>query len=247
MDEKTKKVMEGFARELEDAAGDNLVSIILYGSAARGDFAKGKSDLNFLVVLGCADEEALCALMKPVARYRNKGVGLPLVMEKDDIVRSLDSFPMEYLDMKSAYLVVAGEDVLGGLEIEGRDLRLQCEREAKGKLIQLRRGYLETGDKARDRATLFSQSIKAFLVIMRSMLWLSGADPAPRSGAEVVDAAARVAGRTFPYMKKALEFRAGGPRLAGAEARRLMAGYLEEAAFLADWIDSWVKREEGAP
>ena len=42
------------ARRLQEAAGENLQSIVLYGSAARGDYHAHKSDLNLLCILKSA-------------------------------------------------------------------------------------------------------------------------------------------------------------------------------------------------
>jgi predicted nucleotidyltransferase len=42
--------IEQWAQELKQALGDNLVSVILYGSAARGDHVRARSDLNLMLV-----------------------------------------------------------------------------------------------------------------------------------------------------------------------------------------------------
>ncbi len=244
MDEKTSKKINAFSRDLSEAAGDRLVSLILYGSALTDQFVPGRSDLNFLIVLKSAGEEDLASLIKPVRTWERKGVALPIVMSPQGIRDSLDSFPMEYLDMKSAYQVVLGSDVLAEIEIQPRHLRLQCEREIKAKLIQLRRSYLEMGAKQRDREQLFRQSIKSFLVIMRSMLWLEGVER-PKAAARVISALEEVIGSKLPHCTKVIEFRTGKPKMAETESHRLFAGYLQEVEALAQWIDKWVQAKEG--
>lgn len=246
MDEKLQKVIDGFAGEIAALSGDGLESLVLYGSAVSGEYVPGRSDLNFLMVLKDADEAALSALIKPFKRWRKKGVGLPLIMDRADLTNSLDSFPMEFLEMKLAYKLISGRDVLSDLAIAPEHLRLQCEREVKGKLIQLRRGYLEFGEKSRDRDQLFRESIKSFLVIMRSMLWLERVDPVPVKGEEVIGAFEKKSGRRLPHCRKVLEFRAGRPKLAGPEAHSLFSGYLLEISGLAEWIDSWTAPGEPA-
>ncbi len=44
-----EKLIE-IVRRLQEAAGENLQSLVLYGSAARGDFHATKSDLNLTFV-----------------------------------------------------------------------------------------------------------------------------------------------------------------------------------------------------
>lgn len=50
MKKKVEKVLKEFKSELQSLYGDNLVSVILYGSQARGE-ANKDSDIDVLVVL----------------------------------------------------------------------------------------------------------------------------------------------------------------------------------------------------
>ena len=61
---------EEFARRLADAYGEELVAVLLYGSAARGDFREGVSDLNLLVLLRDAGRGGSCARR---SRWRASG------------------------------------------------------------------------------------------------------------------------------------------------------------------------------
>jgi len=47
----TEAKLTDLVARMKEFAGENLESIILYGSAARGDFKEGHSDLNVLCVL----------------------------------------------------------------------------------------------------------------------------------------------------------------------------------------------------
>lgn len=239
MDEKIEQVIKGFTEDVAARLREQLVSVILYGSAAGGEYVPGRSDLNFLLVLGNLDPEKLAELAKPLSGWRKQGVGLPLFLATADIANSLDSFPLEFLEMKRAYRVLMGEDVLAGITIGRDNLRLQCEREIKGKLIQLRRGYLELSERTRDRDHLFRESVKAFVVIMRSMLWLADGPAGPMKGAEVIAAVEKKLSRELPHLRKILEFRTGKPKLAPTEAHRLFAGYLDEVQKLSEWIDKF--------
>ena len=49
-----QEVFPDIVEGLTDLFGDDLVSIILYGSAASGDYVPGKSDINFMIVLSDA-------------------------------------------------------------------------------------------------------------------------------------------------------------------------------------------------
>ena len=73
----------------------------------------------------------------------------PLFMTESQIEKSLDSFPIEWLEIQERHLLLEGDDVLAGLEVPRTYLRLQCEHELRGKHIQLRQAYLRiAGDPA---------------------------------------------------------------------------------------------------
>jgi len=93
-------------------------------------------------------------------------------MTKAFIDSSLDCYPVEFLNMKRCYVLVFGEDVLGGLAFDKSALRLQVERELKGKLLLLRTRYLETEGKGRRVEDLIKESVTAFIAVFNALLYL---------------------------------------------------------------------------
>ena len=65
-------------------------------------------------------------------------------MTPEYIRTSLDVFPVEFLNFKLIHATVFGEDIFESLEINRMDLRRQCERELKVKLVSLRQGYISS-------------------------------------------------------------------------------------------------------
>ena len=66
-----EKLIAEFVEKMQAAAGANLVSVILYGSAAEGEFHPEYSDLNLLCVLRDVSLPALnkiCRSHRVVAR-----------------------------------------------------------------------------------------------------------------------------------------------------------------------------------
>ncbi len=57
-----EKEVSELAEEIKTAAGANLVSFVLYGSAAGGEYHGGHSDLNLLGVFNRLDADALARL-----------------------------------------------------------------------------------------------------------------------------------------------------------------------------------------
>ena len=171
---KPEEIFDSFCREVEHLFGKEVVSIVLFGSAATDEYIPKKSDINFLVVLTPKGMDRIQSAQGIVDRWKKWGIGLPLFLTKEYIQESLDSFPIEFLNMQLAYRVIKGEDVLKNLKIKKADLRLQCERELKGSLLKLRQGFIETGGRAKSLRLLIVQSIVAFSSIFKGLLYLKG-------------------------------------------------------------------------
>ena len=170
--EDPKEIFKEITEDYMHSFGNDLISIILYGSGASGEYVPKKSDLNFLIVLSEEGINSLEKSFKVVSKWRKRNVSIPLLLTKQYIASSLDSFPIEFLNMKSNHVLVFGEDVLSELSFEKEHLRIQCERELKGKLLQLRQGYLDTSQRIGSMQSLIARSIPAFVAIFRAILYL---------------------------------------------------------------------------
>jgi len=114
-------------------------SIHVTGTSLTADFDESLSDINSVVVLNRMDLTFLESLAPLGKKYGKQKIAAPLIMTPEYIDSSLDVFPIEFLNFKLVHTTVSGEDLLAALEIDQMDLRLQCERDIKSKLIWLRR------------------------------------------------------------------------------------------------------------
>src|SRR5215467_11463195 len=95
-----------FVGKIRAAAGENLVSVILYGSGADGDFHAEYSDLNLLCLLQDCSLPALNRIASVVSWWRSKRHRPPLVITPQELNASSDVFSIEFLDMKQRYRVL---------------------------------------------------------------------------------------------------------------------------------------------
>ena len=187
-----EKQINEFVDRLRRAAADNLQSVILFGSAARGEFHPGFSNLNLLCILRESSFPALSAIVPVVEWWSSQKNHPPLVMTREELERSADVFSIELLDMKQGHRVLCGDDVLSGLRVPMHLHRAQVEYELREKLILLRqRCLLASGNKQRLWDVLLS-SFPAFVTLFRHALIAIG-ETAPNSKREAITAlAARV-------------------------------------------------------
>ena len=174
--QKIKKICADFTERLKHIYGDDLISVILYGSAASGEFTDKHSNINLLVVLNDTSflklDKVKHIINKPKFRILNT-----LFFTEDYIRNSTDVFPIEFLDMKENYSVLQGKDVLKDLEIATGNLRFQCEQELKVKLINLKQLYLRIGKDKFALQNLLFKSFTSTLHILRNVLRLKGKTP----------------------------------------------------------------------
>jgi hypothetical protein len=141
-EKETKDRLDEFVKRVREAAGPNLESVILFGSAVSGDFHPGLSNLNLLCVLRDSSFAALQAL-GPVAKWWDRQKQPPpLCMTRRELERSTDVFSIELLDMQQHHRVLFGDNVVQGLRVSMHVHRVQVEYELREKLILLRQQVL---------------------------------------------------------------------------------------------------------
>lgn len=186
--------------ELAEAFGSALRTVVVYGSAGHPDFRPERSDINFAAVAEPVSFAHLQRVAQWYARWRGERVAAPLILAPADLTRSLDVFPLELLDIQARHRTLAGTELFGTIEIARENVRLECEREAKGKLFRLRALYLELAGSLLELRELMIDSRKSFLHVMRGLLFLRG-QPWETRESSVVAAFARTFGRPVPIFE----------------------------------------------
>jgi predicted nucleotidyltransferase len=234
--ETPEEIIPEFTEAYQRIFGNDLISIVLYGSGARGAYIRRRSDLNFLI---CLTEEGIKELdkaFKLVASWRRRRVTTPLFMTVEYITASLDAFPLEFLNIKQHYRVVWGKDPLKGIKINRKQLRLQVEREVKGKLLQLRGAYLTSRGWGINLTALASQSLIALVSIFQGILYLRDKE-IPSQRVEVITAAAAETGLAAEPFVRLWEAKEGKSKPSARVTKGLMKSYIAEVGRLAAWVD----------
>jgi predicted nucleotidyltransferase len=182
-----EKQINAFIIRLRQAGGENLESVILYGSAASGEFDPEFSDVNLLCILRETSFAALAALAPAVVWWSRQKHPAPLVVTREELQRSADVFAIELLDMHEHHRVLFGADVLKGLHVPMTLHRAQVEYELREKLILLRERLLLAAGNQRRLWELLLGSLPAFTTLFRHVLITLGA-AAPKSKREAIQA-----------------------------------------------------------
>jgi len=231
------------ADDYRNAFGEDLLSVILYGSSVTKEYDPKKSDLNFLIVLSEDGIERLHLAHELVATWRKRKVSTPLFLTKDYIESSLDTFPIEFLNLKRNHQLIVGEDVLEGISFKRDFIRMQCERELKGKLLLLRERYVETRGKHKILEELISASLPTFIFVFNGLLYLLN-NEVPETKRETVSMLSKALDLDEELFLSLLHIETGTLKFSREEIDALFKRYAKEIRRLALLIDSEVFLEE---
>lgn len=164
------KNLDKFVEELKNTLGENLLSVIAFGSQANVEDAK--SNLNLMIVTNELTAENLYDISKPVKKWVKGKNPIPVIMNRDEWYSSFDVYAIEYADIKENYRIIYGEDLIPTISINKYFLRLQCESELKSLLLKYKNNFLMNVKSDREMKKLLNNVIKTLLVIFRSVLRL---------------------------------------------------------------------------
>jgi hypothetical protein len=188
-----EKQISDFVSRLREAAGANLESVILFGSAVAGDFHPEFSNVNLFCVIRDSSLVALQALAPAVKWWDKQKQPPPLFMTRDEIARSTDVFTIELIDMQQHHSVLFGEDVIQGLSIPANLHRIQVEYELQEKLTLLRQHLLLASGSDSRMWELLLRSVSSFATLFRHALIVLGHD-APVGKRDAVNALSKQVG-----------------------------------------------------
>lgn len=231
-----KETFPGVIEDYRQLFSTDLISIILYGSAASGEYVSGKSDINFMIVLSEDGIDSLGRAFKAVLKWKKRHVATPLFLTEHYVQTSLDTFPIEYLNFQNSYELLYGKDILKELALDPKLLRLQCEREIKGKLLALRQAFVETGGKGRRLQELAAESVQAFIAIFNGLLYLKG-KALPRHRRDIIRQVCEAFHMDNALFDRLLDIKEKKLKLSGWEIREFFRAYMKEVQTLSIRVD----------
>ncbi|MBI5788095.1 MAG: hypothetical protein HZA78_04480 [Candidatus Schekmanbacteria bacterium] len=226
-----------YGKELVKLLEDNILSIVVCGDVLEAGFVPGKTNINLILILRQIDVTVMRRCLRLVSQGQGKRIVAPLMLTLQHIETSLDTFPLEFSAIKDNHLTIYGKDLLNDLKIEKSDLRLQCEREIKGKLIHLRQGYLESVLKGNSLKTLLEISLFAILPILRGALRLCCTDAPPAENSAVIKMLSEKMPLDAELFMAVLRLREQKKSPPQTELETLLANYLIQLQKLAHLID----------
>jgi predicted nucleotidyltransferase len=222
--ESARAPLTTLVEDLKRAAGDNLASVLLHGSAARGEYLDGRSDLDVIVVLTDTSLPRLEEIANALVLARNRSRVEAMILKLDEIGPSTDVFPVFYEEIAERHVLLHGSDPFAKVAASPEHLRLRIEQELREAKIRMKRAAVDAFG-AKDLLTgAIERKVRQVRSPLRALLKLAGGAPGDGLAQVLGAAGTRYGVDTGPLLDVRKD-----PDAAHAAFRRLLDAAIEHA------------------
>ncbi len=231
--EETQHLLQEYGREVKAAFGDRLEGLLVYGSAVRGEFLPGRSNLNLILVVSHDDAMTLSIYGPIHKRWNKEQIVVPLFLTRREIPAMSMRFPLEFVEIQEHRRVLGGLDPFVGFHVDTGRLKDEVLQGLAGNMLRLRQRFVEGGG-ANDTVTiLLPLAVTSALPLLRGLLRVMGW-PVPVQAAAVIEDVAKRLSVDLQGLQDALLLKRGQITPGPAEVPRLFDRYVQGAAALAE-------------
>jgi hypothetical protein len=230
--EDTQTLLRAYAKEVKSVFGDRLEGLLIYGSAVRGEFLPGRSNLNIIMLLS-SYEAATLQLYAPVhKRWSKEQIVVPLFLTEEELGRTSSVFPLEFLEIQDYHRVLGGRDPFVGFHVNTDRLHGQVVQELAAHVLRLRQRYVEGGGQDDAVTILLPIAITSTIPLLRGAQRILGRPVSGQSDAVLSDMAGYLKSDLRGF-RDALLLKRGQITPGPAEIPRLFDRYLRDATATA--------------
>ena len=232
----TQKLLQTYVKEVKGAFREQLEGLLLYGSAVRGEFLPGRSNLNLLLLVSSYGSAVLKQYSALHRRWNKEQIVVPLFLTEEEVHMSAAVFPLEYLEIQEQHRVLSGRDPFIGFHVKTDQLREAVLQDLTSHVLRLRQRYVEGGGSDEATMILLPLSITSTLPLLRGVQRILGRPVLSHSEAVIADVAGQLK-LDLQGLLDAWSLKRGqispGPR----EAPRLFDRYLQAATLLTHAVE----------
>jgi hypothetical protein len=216
--------------------GDSLRAIVQFGSAVAGELLPGQSDTNLLILVDAVPLSSLLHKAEAVQKWTAAGNPPPLLLTLAEWRSSSDIFAMEYADILHRYKVLIGDAPFEGVSVSAQNLRLHVEREAMGKLLQLRRAVMAVGNEPKLLLRLLENGLSTLMVIFRGVSRVAGDSP-PVDYVKLSQQVAMRAGFDVRPFERLVQHARREVQIPASDVNAVLTGVLDAMGRLVAFLD----------
>lgn len=231
--EETQKLLQAYSKDVKGVFGDQLEGLILYGSAVRGEFMPGRSNLNLLLVVTGYDA-AMLKRYEPVhKRWSKEGIIIPLFLTDQEIRTSSALFPLEFLEIQEHHRVLGGRDPFVGFHVDVSRVEDAVMQGLAGHVLRLRQRFAEIGGANDAVMILLPLAVTSTVPLLRGIQRMRGWPVLTQSDAVIKDVADRLQ-IDLQGLHEALMLKRGIISPGPSEVPRVFDRYLKATTMLSE-------------
>jgi predicted nucleotidyltransferase len=176
--EDVSRVLATFLEAARQAFGDDLVSIVLYGSAVEGRL-RPTSDVNLLIVLAAFDPIKANALRGPFSVAQAAIRLTAMLLLNSEVRPAVESFAQKFSDILRRRRVLYGPDPFAGVVIPRPAVIARLKQVLLNITLRLRAAYIERGSTPERLPLLIAEFAGPLRSCSATLLELEGQPLAP--------------------------------------------------------------------
>ena len=210
--EAVQRSVTAFVDAAKEAFGEDLVSILLFGSAAEQRL-RATSDVNILLVLKRFDQ-AQADLFREPLRLAHAAVNVnAMFLLEAEIPAALDAFAMKFADILSRHRVLHGSNPFAGATVSNSALLFRVRQDLLNLQIRLRQRYILISLREEQLGRVIADAASPLRASAASILHIEGESaPSPKIALERL--VARFNDPAFGEVLSAMSAVRAGERLA---------------------------------
>jgi predicted nucleotidyltransferase len=210
-------VLSDFLDTARDALSVDLVSAVLFGSAADGRLAP-TSDVNLLLVLRAFSPEKMARLRDALLAAEAAIKLRVMFLLEDELSSAAEFFAQKFADILRRHRTVLGKDVLASLAIPRHAEIFRLRQILLNLVLRLRDAYVTRGHRPEQAARILADALGPLRAACATLLALEG-EPFTDSGAAFQSVAGSFGAESSDAAARILTAHAGSPtELPGAQA-----------------------------
>jgi hypothetical protein len=230
-------------KEVKSRFGEQLEGVLLYGSAVRGEFLPGRSNLNILLLVSSYDSAVLKQYSALHRQWSKEQIVVPLFLTEEELHLSAAVFPLEFLEIQEQHRVLDGRDPFIGFHVKTDRLREAVVQGLMSHLLRLRQRYVEGGGSVEATTILLPLSITSAVPLLRGVQRLLGRPVLSHSDAVIKDVAEQLQ-LDLQGLLDALLLKRGQISSGSYELPRLFDRYLQAVTLLTRAVERLLRPEQ---
>ena len=167
-------VLSDFAGKARDVLADDLVSIVLFGSAAEGRL-RATSDVNLILVLRTFDPEKLGRLGDSLLAADAAIQLRVMFLLESEIPAAVECFAQKFADILRRHRVIFGKEVFAATQVPRAPEIFRLRQILLNLALRLREAYVSRGQHAEQVVRVLTEALGPLRAAAATLLELEGA------------------------------------------------------------------------